>query len=133
MFSLVALHSWRINSQGQESIFFIVKIYEYRISNSMHSYVTELLFMLMLILFSSNSQEWRNNSEFNRFNYIYLFFYDVFNNAFSNLDYIESNGRMIVNNELERMRKEAAVALFEVLSRHLPFTFPCRSWYNVRV
>jgi hypothetical protein len=36
-------------------------------------------------------------------------FSSLFNDAFSILDYISSNERMIVNNELERMWKEAVV------------------------
>jgi hypothetical protein len=49
-----------------------------------------------------------------------LFTYNLFNAAFNISDYIASNERMIVNNELERMWKEAVVAKFMVLSRHLP-------------
>jgi hypothetical protein len=41
---------------------------------------------------------------------VILFIYSLFNEAFSISDYIASNERMIVNNELERMRKEAVVA-----------------------
>jgi hypothetical protein len=54
------------------------------------------------------------------FVFIYLFIYSLFNDAFSISDYIASNKRMIVNNELERMWKETVVAQFKVLSRHLP-------------
>jgi hypothetical protein len=48
------------------------------------------------------------------------FIYSLFNDTFSKSDYIASNERMIVNNELERKWKEAVVAQFKVLSRHLP-------------
>jgi hypothetical protein len=48
-----------------------------------------------------------------------LFIYNLFNDAFSSTDYILSNERMTVNNELERMWKEAVVAQFKVLSQHL--------------
>jgi hypothetical protein len=41
---------------------------------------------------------------------IYLFLYSLFNDAFIISDYTASNERMIANNELERMWKEAAVA-----------------------
>jgi hypothetical protein len=41
--------------------------------------------------------------------FIYLFIYSLFNDAFSVSDYIASNERMLVNNELERMWKEADV------------------------
>jgi hypothetical protein len=40
----------------------------------------------------------------------YLFICSLFNDAFSISDYTASNERMIVNNELERMWKEAVVA-----------------------
>jgi hypothetical protein len=40
----------------------------------------------------------------------YLFVYSLFNDAFSSSDHISSDYRMIVNNELERTSKEAAVA-----------------------
>jgi hypothetical protein len=40
----------------------------------------------------------------------FLFIYSLFNDAFSISDYIASNERMIVKNELERMWKEAVVA-----------------------
>jgi hypothetical protein len=50
---------------------------------------------------------------------MFIFIYSLFNDAFIISDYIVSNERMIVNNELERMWKEAAVALFKELSRHL--------------
>jgi hypothetical protein len=40
----------------------------------------------------------------------YLFIYSLFNDAFSISDYITSNERMIVNNELERMWNEVVVA-----------------------
>jgi hypothetical protein len=40
----------------------------------------------------------------------YLFIYSLFNDNFSISDYIASNEKMIVNNELERMWKEAVVA-----------------------
>jgi hypothetical protein len=50
----------------------------------------------------------------------YLFIYSLFNDAFIISDYIASNERMIVNNELESMWKEAVMAQFKVLSRHLP-------------
>jgi hypothetical protein len=49
-----------------------------------------------------------------------LFIYSLFNNTFGSSDCIASNGRMIVNNELESMRKEVVVAKFKVLSQHLP-------------
>jgi hypothetical protein len=39
-----------------------------------------------------------------------LFIYSFFNGAFSSSDYVASNERMIVNNELERTWKEAVVA-----------------------
>jgi hypothetical protein len=39
-----------------------------------------------------------------------LFVYSLFNDVFSISDYIASNERMIVNNELGRMWKEAVVA-----------------------
>jgi hypothetical protein len=39
-----------------------------------------------------------------------LFIYSLFNDAFSDTDYIASNERVIVNNELERMWKEVVVA-----------------------
>jgi hypothetical protein len=42
--------------------------------------------------------------------FIYLFTYSLFNDAVSISDYIASNERMIVNNELERMWKETVVA-----------------------
>jgi hypothetical protein len=41
---------------------------------------------------------------------IYLFTYSLFNDAFSSSHFIASNERIIVNNELERMWKEAVVA-----------------------
>jgi hypothetical protein len=41
---------------------------------------------------------------------IYLFICSLFNNTFSISEYIASNERMIVNNELERMWREADVA-----------------------
>jgi hypothetical protein len=43
-----------------------------------------------------------------------FFIYDLFNDAFRILDYTALNGRMILNNELERMWKEA------VISQNLP-------------
>jgi hypothetical protein len=39
-----------------------------------------------------------------------LFIYSLFNDAFSSSDYVTSNERIIVNNELERMWKEAVMA-----------------------
>jgi hypothetical protein len=42
--------------------------------------------------------------------YNYLFIYSLFKNAFSSSDYIASNERIMVNNELERMWKEAVIA-----------------------
>jgi hypothetical protein len=39
----------------------------------------------------------------------YSFIYSLFNDAFNSSDYIASNERMIVNNELERIWKEAVV------------------------
>jgi hypothetical protein len=41
---------------------------------------------------------------------IYFFFFCLFNDAFSSSDYIASNERMIVHNELEKMWKEEVVA-----------------------
>jgi hypothetical protein len=41
---------------------------------------------------------------------LFILIYNLFNDAFSISDYIASNERMIVNNELERMWKEAVVA-----------------------
>jgi hypothetical protein len=41
---------------------------------------------------------------------IYLFIYGLFNDAISSSDYIASNNRMVLNNELEWIWKEAAVA-----------------------
>jgi hypothetical protein len=41
---------------------------------------------------------------------IYLFIHSLFHDAFSISDYIVSNERMIVNNEMERLWKEAVVA-----------------------
>lgn len=43
-----------------------------------------------------------------------------FNEAISSSNYIESNEKMIANNVLERIWKEAVVAAFGVLSRYLP-------------
>jgi hypothetical protein len=43
----------------------------------------------------------------------------LFNDAVSSSDCITSNDKMIVNNELGRIRKEAAVAYFGVLSLQL--------------
>jgi hypothetical protein len=41
---------------------------------------------------------------------IYFFIYSLFNDAFSISDYIASKERVIVNNELGKMWKEAVVA-----------------------
>jgi hypothetical protein len=38
----------------------------------------------------------------------------------NNADYIRSNHYIVVNNELERMWKEAAMAYLKILTRHLP-------------
>jgi hypothetical protein len=43
-----------------------------------------------------------------------------FNYAVSTVLYIVLNGRTTMNNELERMWKEAVMAQFEVLSQYLP-------------
>jgi hypothetical protein len=50
----------------------------------------------------------------------YFLFNSLFNDAFSNSDYIASNEGTKVNNELVRMRKEAVVACFKTPYRHLP-------------
>jgi hypothetical protein len=39
--------------------------------------------------------------------FIYLFVYDLFNDALRNSDYLASNDLMTVSNDLERMQKEA--------------------------
>jgi hypothetical protein len=54
------------------------------------------------------------------YNNYYLSFYSLFSCVFSVSGYVVSNKRMIVNNELERMWKEAVMASFKVLSKHLP-------------
>jgi hypothetical protein len=45
-----------------------------------------------------------------RFSCSFLFIYSLFNDAFSSSDYTASSEKMIVNNELERIWKEAVVA-----------------------
>jgi uncharacterized membrane protein len=47
---------------------------------------------------------------------IYVFIYGLFNDAVSSLDCILSNDRIVNDNELERMWREMAMALFKVLS-----------------
>jgi hypothetical protein len=47
------------------------------------------------------------------------FMHRLFNDAVSSSDCITSNDKMIVSNELGRIRKEAAVAYFGVLSLQL--------------
>jgi hypothetical protein len=42
--------------------------------------------------------------------FIYLFIYSIFEDVFNSSDYVAPNERMIVNNELERICKEAIVA-----------------------
>jgi hypothetical protein len=42
--------------------------------------------------------------------FILLYTYGLFNDAVNSSDYKASNGRMIMNNELETIGKEAAVA-----------------------
>jgi hypothetical protein len=42
---------------------------------------------------------------------------DLFNSAVNMSDYIASNDRIIVNNELRRMWKEVVMAQLEILSR----------------
>jgi hypothetical protein len=49
-----------------------------------------------------------------------IFIYGLFNDAVSNLDYLLPKVRKTMNNEQERMWKEAFVAKFETLPRHLP-------------
>jgi hypothetical protein len=53
--------------------------------------------------------------------YIGLFIYCLFNDAVSSSDYVASNGRTILNTELEGTWKEAVLnSYFEFLPRHLP-------------
>jgi hypothetical protein len=47
------------------------------------------------------------------------------NDYFSSSEYIVSNDWMIVNNELERIWKEAVVGYCKVLSRYLSFEITC--------
>ena len=42
---------------------------------------------------------------------------NVFNNAVSNTDCVESNGKMVRENTLKRVWKEALMSKFEVLCR----------------
>jgi hypothetical protein len=42
---------------------------------------------------------------------------DLFNSAVNMSDYLASNDRIIVNNELRRMWKEVVMAKLEILSR----------------
>jgi hypothetical protein len=44
----------------------------------------------------------------------------LFNDALSNADYIALNGWAMLNNELEKIGKEAVLPQFEVTIRHLP-------------
>jgi hypothetical protein len=46
--------------------------------------------------------------------------YCLFNDAASSSDYLNANGRVIVYNEKERIRKLLVVALFEILFNHSP-------------
>jgi hypothetical protein len=51
---------------------------------------------------------------------MHLYIYGLFNDAVCSSDYIASDDRTVVNDEWKRMRKEAAVGYFEVLTRSLP-------------
>jgi hypothetical protein len=44
----------------------------------------------------------------------------LFNDCLSNADYAALNGWAMLSNELEGIGKEAVVAQFEVITRHLP-------------
>jgi hypothetical protein len=48
------------------------------------------------------------------------FIYDFINDALSTSDFIASNNRVIIDNKLEMIRNEAAVASFQTLSRNVP-------------
>jgi hypothetical protein len=50
-----------------------------------------------------------------------MLFVVLFHDASSSLNYIASNGKGSVNDELQRIRKEAFVASFELQSPHMPF------------
>jgi hypothetical protein len=57
---------------------------------------------------------------FHRILFVLVFITYLFNDTVHSWDYIALNDRMIMNIDLERMWKEAVVAWFEVLCRHLP-------------
>jgi hypothetical protein len=52
--------------------------------------------------------------------YVVLFIYGILNNAVSNSDYVGLNGKIMVNNDKERMWKEVVRALTEILSKNFP-------------
>jgi hypothetical protein len=52
--------------------------------------------------------------------FIYLFIHGFFNDIVSISDCIVSNGRMMANNELEKMWKKEVMASFDLLPQHLP-------------
>jgi hypothetical protein len=52
--------------------------------------------------------------------YKHLFAITLFNDTVINLEHVAINVFTIVNNKLDKMGKEAVVAYFEILSRHLP-------------
>jgi hypothetical protein len=55
-----------------------------------------------------------------RHEFVYLFTDNLFNSAGSFSYFIESNERMIVNNELKRMTEKTAVVTFHTLPSSLP-------------